>query len=142
MLSETTITICGQTVKMRYCAAAETGFEKLTGKRIDVFSPTPIEFGEDGKPTRFEKPSATIQDYLMLGCASIVAAYTRDGTTAPVGSADILYDAQPKEITDLCVAVINLRSKWYKVPEVIEPAKTKKGPKVKNAQPPTTSSRK
>ena len=33
---------------MRYCAAAETGYEQLSGQSSDIFVPT-IEYEEDGK---------------------------------------------------------------------------------------------
>ena len=131
-------------VRMRYCAAAEQGFETLSGKRMDVFSPTPTEFGKDGKPTKFDPPVATTQDYLTLAVAAIVAAYARNNEEPPVKSEDILYDATPQEVSNLLTTVVMLRVEWYKVPDVVKPdmKQDTKGRKSKNAQPTTTSTKK
>ena len=108
-------------VRMRYCAAAEQGFETLSGKRMDVFSPTPTEFGKDGKPTKFDPPVATTQDYLTLAVAAIVAAYARNNEEPPVTSEDVIYDASPATITEIITTVVTLRIQWYKVPDVVQP---------------------
>jgi hypothetical protein len=108
-------------VRMRYCAAAEQGFETLSGKRMDVFSPTPTEFGKDGKPTKFDPPVATTQDYLTLAVAAIVAAYARNNEEPPVTSEDIIYDASPATITEIITTVVTLRIQWYEVPDVVQP---------------------
>lgn len=108
-------------VRMRYCAAAEQGFETLTGKRMDVFSPTPTEWDTDGNPTKFDPPVATTQDYLTLAVAAIVAAYARNNEEPPVTSDDIIYDASPATITELITTVVTLRIQWYKVPDVVQP---------------------
>lgn len=129
---------------MRYCAAAETGYESLSGKSIAVFSPT---FGKDdeGNDIITEPAKATTQDYLQLAVAAIVAAYGRTKEKAPITSNDILYDAEPTEVEELLTTVVMLRMEWYKVPEVVKPdiqPDERKGKKEKNAQPPTTSSKK
>lgn len=108
-------------VRMRYCAAAEQGFETLSGKRMDVFSPTPTEWDTDGNPTKFDPPVATTQDYLTLAVAAIVAAYARNNEEPPVTSEDIIYDASPQTITELITTVVTLRIQWYKVPDVVQP---------------------
>ena len=120
---------------MRYCAAAETGFESLSGKRIDVFSGTPTEWDADGKPKKFDPPEATTQDYLTLAVAAIVAAYSRNNEEPPVTSEDILYDASPQEVSNLLTTVVMLRIEWYKVPDVVKPDMKPdgKGKKTKNA---------
>lgn len=108
-------------VRMRYCAAAEQGFETLSGKRMDVFSPTPTEWDADGNPTKFDHPVATTQDYLTLAVAAIVAAYARTNEEPPVTSEDIIYDASPQTITELITTVVTLRIQWYKIPDVVQP---------------------
>lgn len=108
-------------VRMRYCAAAEQGFETLSGKLMDVFSPTPTEWDTDGNPTKFDNPVATTQDYLTLAVAAIVAAYARNKEESPVTSEDIIYDASPATITELITTVVTLRIQWYKVPDVVQP---------------------
>ena len=122
-------------VRMRYCAAAEQGFETLSGKRMDVFSPTPTAWDADGNATEYEHPKATTQDYLTLAVAAIVAAYARTNEEPPVTSEDIIYDASPATITELITTVVTLRIMWYKVPDVVKPDMKPdgKGKKAKNA---------
>lgn len=108
-------------VRMRYCAAAEQGFETLSGKRMDVFSPTPTAWDADGNPTKFDNPVATTQDYLTLAVAAIVAAYARNNEESPVTSEDIIYDASPATITEIITTVVTLRIQWYEVPDVVQP---------------------
>ena len=128
---------------MRYCAAAEMGYEILTGKKMEVFSPV---FGKDidGNDTIKEPAKATTQDYLYLAVAAIVAAYDRNKEQAPITGEDILYDATPQEVAELLTTVVLLRMEWYTVPDVVKPdmKPDTKGRKSKNAQPPTTSSKK
>lgn len=102
MNNEKTITICGKEVKLRYCAATETGFEQLAGKSIGD-----IDFNSQ-------------EDLLRLSIAAIIAAYQRDGQEAPIESKDILFDAKPAEIIELFKAVFELRASWYNVPLVLE----------------------
>ena len=144
MIAEKTITICGKDVKMRYCAAAETGFELQSGHKIDVFSPTPTEWDTNGNPIEFEPAKATTFDYLYLANAAITAAYLKDDQEPPIKDKEILYDATPQEVKDLLLSVVTLRAEWYKVPDVVKPdmKPDTKGRKPKNAQPPTTSSKK
>lgn len=103
MNNEKTITICGKEVKMRYCAATETGFERLAEKSIGD-----IDFTKQ-------------DDLIRLSLAAILAAYLRDNADAPVTSADILSDAKPKEIVEMFTALLELRAAWYKVPAVVKP---------------------
>lgn len=142
MNPEKTITLCGKEVRMRYCAAAETGYETLTGKPSTVFSPIIEERDAEGKPTKLTPPSASTDDYLKLAIAAIAAAYSRNNEKPPITAKEILYDATPKEVTDLMTTVIKLRNQWYAVPDVVPINETDEQPKddEKNAQPPTTSS--
>lgn len=142
MNPEKTITLCGKEVRMRYCAAAETGYETLTGKPSTVFMPIIEERNADGKPTKLTPPSASTDDYLKLAISAIVAAYARSDEEAPITVEEIIYDTTPKEVTDLITNVIKLRNQWYAVPDVVPINETDEQPKddEKNAQPPTTSS--
>ena len=103
-----TITLCGKEVEVIYCAATETGFEKLRDKSMEVFAPS-------------DNIVATTEDYIALGIAGIIAAYTRRGEDAPVTSSDILYDATPTEVQTLIVTILELRNEWYQVPAVVKP---------------------
>lgn len=114
MIQEKTITILGKEVRMRYCAAAETGYEKLSGRTMDIFTRS----GE-----------ATQQDFIYLAYAAIIAAYSRDHKEPPVSAEDILFEVSPQEIIDLISAVVALRNAWYQVPEVMEENQEEDDPK-------------
>jgi hypothetical protein len=102
MNTEKNINICGKDVKLRYCAATETGFEQLASKSIGD-----IDFNSQ-------------EDLLRLSVAAIIAAYQRDGQEAPIESKEILFYAKPKEIIELFKAVLEARAAWYDVPLVLE----------------------
>ncbi len=119
MIAEKTIALLGHDVKMRYCAATETGYEQLTGKIVaEVFNPRPAGTAEDGTPL-FNPPLANTDDYISLGMSAIVAAYARVDEQPPITSEAIIYEASPKEITAIMTAVMELRAKWYDVPATI-----------------------
>ena len=119
MISEKTINICGRDVAMRYCAAAETGYEQLSGQSSDIFVPT-IEYEEDGKTVKNIIQRAKADDYIKLAMAAIVAAYARRNEEPPITVDDILYDATPQEVTELIKTVIDLRAKWYEIAQVVK----------------------
>lgn len=121
MNNEKTIIICGKEVGMRYCAASETGFEDLSNKSSEIFSPTVEERDADGKPIKVTPPKAKEKDYIYLAIASIIAYYAKNSSETPVKTEEILYDATPQDITNLIVTVIQLRNEWYKVPDVVKP---------------------
>lgn len=136
MIAEKTIQICGHDVLMRYCAAAETGYERLSGQSSNIFVPI-VEKDENGQVTNVEQ-KATADDYLKLAIASIIAAYSRIDQDPPVTAEDILYDAPPAEVITLISTVIKLRAQWYDVPSVINTEETPdseedKGDSKKNA---------
>lgn len=103
MIAEKTITICGHDVRLRYCAATETGYEMNAKKSI-----ADIDFRSQ-------------EDLICLSIAAIVAAYESTDEQAPISSKDILYDATPKELIDMFTAVLELRASWYDIPLVIKP---------------------
>lgn len=132
MNNEKTITIQGKDVRMRYCAATETGFTSISGKDASVFSARQL-YNDKGKKDGIAPPEATTEDYLTLALAAIVAAYARTGDTAPVTSDDILYDFTPAEVQLLIATVVELRLEWYRVPEGIKQESTDKKGGEKNA---------
>ena len=95
------ITLCGQQVRIKYCAAAENGFEDIAGKSINEMD------------LRMNK------DIMSLAMACIIAAYTVEGQEPPIESKDLLYKATSKELTELYLTVINLRAEWYGVPATV-----------------------
>ena len=131
-----TITLCGKKVKIMYCAATETGYETIAEKSSQVFLPTVLERDENGKVTKAEPPAATLDDYIKLALAGIVAAYDSEDKKPPVTSKDILYKASSEEITNLVGTIGKLRAAWYNVPDVVAPDKqqpaTDKGEQPKN----------
>ena len=118
MISEKTIQICGKDVQMRYCAAAETGYERLSGQSSDIFVPE-VERDDEGNITNV-KQRAKADDYIKLAIAAIVAAYARQNEESPITADDIMYDATPQEVTTLITTVIELRAKWYEIPSVVK----------------------
>ena len=128
MTSEKTINICGKDVKMRYCAATETGYEQLSGKSVATFIPT---FGknEQGEDVITKPAEATTHDYLMLAVSAIVAAYSRNGEEPPVSTEDILYEATAEDTKTLLETIVELRSDWYGVPKVVMDADNAQKPK-------------
>jgi hypothetical protein len=98
-----TININGQDIRMLYTAAAEKGFEDMTGQSSAVFM-------NNGK----------IYDWATLGLACIVAAYAEKDEDPPVKSKDLLYNWGPKAVESLIKTTIELRRAWYKIPEVIK----------------------
>ena len=108
-----------------YCAATETGYEIVAGKSSQVFLPTVLERDENGKITKAEPPSATLDDYIKLALAGIIAAYASEDKEPPVTDKDILYNATSEEITNLVGTIGKLRVAWYNVPDVVKPDKQK-----------------
>lgn len=118
MTTEKSIQICGKTVLMRYCAATETGYEKISGKSSAIFVPD-IEKDEEGKIINI-KPKAMTEDFIILAVAAIIAAYQRKGENAPITADDIIYEANPSEVEELIKTIIKLRNEWYKIPDVVK----------------------
>lgn len=114
---------------MRYCAATETGFEALSGKKIEIFTPTVLEYDEHGKPVKIEQPKASSDDYIKLAMSAIVSAYARNNEEPPITADAIIYDANPQEVTLLLTTVIKLRAEWYQLPATIPETETVDDPK-------------
>ena len=117
MTTEKSIQICGKTVLMRYCAATETGYEKISGKSSAIFVPD-IEKDEEGKIINI-KPKAMTEDFIILAVAAIIAAYQRKHEEAPVTADDIIYEANPADVTELLKTICELRNEWYNIPAVV-----------------------
>lgn len=110
------ITLCGQQVKLMYCAASENGFEDLSGKSIND-----IDFTK-------------AKDMMNLAVACIIAYYTSEKQESPVKLEDILYRATSKELTDLYLTVINLRAEWYNVPKTVSDQLQKEAEQMTDAE--------
>lgn len=130
MIKEKTIYICKKEVSIRYCAATETGFEQLSEKSSDIFTPQP-ERNSDGNIIGYTQ-RATMDDYIKLSIAAIIAAYSAKGEEAPVTAEDVMFNASSKEISEMLTAVIQLRNQWYDIPPVVKP-ETEENAEQKNA---------
>lgn len=115
-MTEKTITICGQQVKMRYCAATEIGYEKLSDKSSAIFVPEVIK-DENGTITDV-KQNATLSDFVQLAIAGIIAAYDSENDDAPVTAKQILNEAAGNEVSKMVTTIVELRNDWYNVPNV------------------------
>ena len=124
-MKKATIKICGKKVDMLYCAAAETGYEKLSGKSSEVFIPKRAMSGDqpvndsDGNPI-YNAPEAMLDDYIKLAVSAIIAAYAREGKDAPITTKDILYDATAYDVTTIVSTVSRLRNEWYTMPAALQ----------------------
>lgn len=112
------IEICGCEVELFYCAATENGFERLSGKLIDVFLPI-LAKNDEGKTVVAGMPPATNEDYMMLAIAGIAAADSFNERELVITSKDILYKATPAERTLLVDTIMELRNEWYEIPKIV-----------------------
>ena len=117
MIAEKTIKICGHDVQMRYCAATETGYERISGQSSDIFVPD-VEKDEEGNIIQVTQ-KAKADDYIKLAIAAIIAAYARQDQDPPITADDIIYDAEPVDVQQLITSVMELRAKWYNIPTVV-----------------------
>lgn len=143
MIPEKTIHIMDRDVMLRYCAATETNFEKISeGRSSNVFSATVEKRDKEGKPTKINPPEATSDDYIKLGISAIMAAYDYREQKSPVTVKEILFDTTPDEINAMVLAVMELRLQWYNTPKTIPDNETdqKISDDPKNAETPATSS--
>lgn len=105
-------------VKLRYCAATETGFEAMSGKSMEVFNPKIVK--DDKGNNQVINPTATDEDYIKLAMAAIIAAYARNDEEPPVQSEDIIYECTRKQVMDMVMAVSQMRIQWLNIPKLIE----------------------
>lgn len=126
-MNKATIIICGKQTDMLYCAAAETGYEQISGNSSAVFVAQNAKKSDgapltnaDGTPV-VEPPKAKLADYIYLAFAAVIAAYECEGKNPPVTANDILYKASPSEITEIITTIVRLRNEWYEIPTVVKP---------------------
>ncbi len=101
-MTEKIVNICGKDVKIRYCAASETLYEKLAQKSISELQTTSQE------------------DIIRLAICCVIAAYEREEQEVPIEAKDLLYEAKSSELINLYKAVFELRTQWYEVPAVVQ----------------------
>jgi hypothetical protein len=77
-----------------------------------------VKHDKEGNVVDF-KMNASTEDFIKLAVAAIVAAYERRGEEVPIGTDEILYDADPSEVKLLINTVMELRLRWYAVPKTV-----------------------
>ena len=102
-MNEKTITICGQEVTLRYCAATEKGFEDLQNKN---FSQIDFESSDD---------------MIALGICAIVSSYAYRDKEPPIDSKKILYEATHDELVELVKATMELYVEFNHLPSMVKP---------------------
>lgn len=103
------ITICGTQLTLSYCYAVEIGYKILSDQNIHDF------FDEVGKALN-EQKMPDIQRTIYLIMASALAYYQSKKEKAPVTDEQIMYEATANELSNALLAIITLRSEFFKVP--------------------------
>lgn len=120
MAKTKTITIAGKQVNIAYCYATEIAFYDLTGKEITAFIHQAITKQDVGP-----------KDVMCAVLAAIMAYYQSQGEESPISDHDLMFDANPDELTKAFLEVIAIFSEWYKIPQG-EPKPKSKGRQSKN----------
>lgn len=105
-------------VKMLYCAAAESGYQILSGKTMEVFIPE-MKQQEDGTYIVAKQATATDMDYMQLSMAAINAAYEADNQETPITANDIMYHCTREQVINLVGVVMELYREWLKIPSTL-----------------------
>lgn len=104
-MNTSTIKICGQTVKVAYCYAAEIAFYNYTGVSIDKFDA--------------ENPQHVV--FLIMACIfAYYNAKAHEGEGHDLTDEQLLYEAKPEEIVAAFKAVLELRQRWYGIDAAAE----------------------
>ena len=89
-------------VHLRYCNAAEIGYEQLTGKNVSTLA--------DGSQ----------DDWTKLCLAAIIAYYEYHEETVPITSRDLLFSVKSDELLTLLKTVAEARQEWYGIPAIMK----------------------
>lgn len=92
------VTLCGKQVNLAYCYATEIGFNDIAEasiENIDTSNPKHI---------------------LSLIMAAMLAYYEGKQEECTITNNELMFEAEPQEITAAFVAVLELRMAWYKLP--------------------------
>lgn len=117
------IKIAGKEVMMAYCYATEIMYSKFEDDELTSFIVRAL---------KNEKTKSISVVHAIL--ASVMAYYEEKGEETPITDKDLIFYADPKELTAAITTLIQLYSEWYKLPagESEKPKKTKKGSSPKN----------
>ena len=104
------ITLCSRQINIGYCYATEIAYKDLTDENIIDYVKEAIDcINQKVDPD----PKKTI--YAILAC--IMAYYNNRDEEAPLKSEDIMNEAKPTEIGMAILAIVNMRSEFYRVPK-------------------------
>ena len=114
MIKETT-KIAGIEVTLGYCFATELNYRNLADEEIANYFKEAFVCIQEGKDPDTDKS-------IRLVLASVISYYdsvhTDSGeTTYPINERTLIYEAAPDELMKAVITIVNLRNKFYKVPE-------------------------
>lgn len=121
------VTIAGIEVTLGYCFATELNYRNLADEEIANYFKEAFACIQENKDPDTDKS-------IRLVLASVISYYDSQSAgeaTYPVNERTLIYDTTPEELMKAVIKIMNLRNKFYKVPEG-EFKEEKKGKKGKN----------
>ena len=114
MIKETT-KIAGIDVTLGYCFATELNYRNLADEEIADYFKKAFACIQEGKDPDTDKS-------IRLVLASVISYYDSIHTdsgeaTYPINERTLIYDTAPDELMKAVITIVNLRNKFYKVPE-------------------------
>lgn len=114
MITETT-KIAGIEVTLGYCFATELNYRNLADEEIADYFKKAFGCIQEGKDPDTDKS-------IRLVLASIISYYDSIHTdsgkaTYPIDERTLIYDTAPDELMKAVITIVNLRNKFYKIPE-------------------------
>ena len=127
MIKET-IKIAGIDVTLGYCFATELNYRNLAGEEISNYFKEAFACIQENKDPDTDKS-------IRLVLASIISYYDSIHTdsgevTYPINERTLIFHTKPGEFMKAVITIVNLRNKFYEVPE--GELKEEKGKKGKN----------
>ena len=114
MIKETT-TIAGIDVTLGYCFATELNYRNLADEEIADYFKKAFACIQEGKDPDTDKS-------IRLVLASVHSYYDsihqgKGDTVYPINERTLLFETAPDELMKAVITIVNLRNKFYKVPE-------------------------
>lgn len=114
MIKEET-TIAGIKVTLGYCFATELNYRNLADEEIADYFKKAFACIQENKDPDTDKS-------IRLVLASAISYYDSihtdsDKATYPINERTLIYETAPDELMKAVIIIVNLRNKFYKVPE-------------------------
>lgn len=112
MIKDTT-TIAGIEVTLCYCFATELNYRNLADEEIANYFKEAFACIQEGKDPDTDKS-------IRLILASVISYYDSQSlgeATYPINERTLIFDTAPDELMKAVITIVNLRNKFYKVPE-------------------------